>query len=256
MFLLTTLDLEENQLTGSLPADIGDSRNMRYLNLSRNQLKGPVNSLPRTLDELHLRQNQLTGTFSAVVGPLTSLRKIDLRGNSFSGTLEGVYSHQRLVEIRLSNNRFTGAFSPAHRTMYYREHLDIAHNKLREIRQLTEWEFWDTIQVSGNQFDFTDLLPNAGLIHRGLFSYAPQDSLVTRVTGNGTERMFSAADSAAGNTYPWYRNGNALNGANSASVRISIHEPVAEYYRKITNDMLPMSDAHQHGQVNRCHLCR
>ncbi len=240
LFLLTTLDLEGNQLTGSLPADIGDSRNMRYLNLSHNQLKGPVNALPRTLDELHLRQNQLIGAFSAVIGPITSLRKIDLRENAFSGTLEGVYSHQILVEIRLSNNQFTGAFSPPCRTMSYLEHLDIAHNKLHEIGQLTEWEFLDTVQVSGNQFDFTDLLPNAGLIHRGLFSYAPHDSLITRVTGNGIEVMFSVADSAAGNTCQWYRNGNALNGANSAFVRINIHdEPVAEYYCEITNDMLP-----------------
>ncbi len=236
---LTTLDLEGNQLTGTLPSDLGFSRNMRYLNLSDNQFTGQVSSLPITLDELHLRQNQLTGDFSLIIGPLTSLRKIDLRENAFSGTLGVIYSLQRLVDIRLSNNQFTGEFSPPHRTIYYLGYLDLANNDLHQIGALTEWAFLDTIDVSGNHLNFTDLLSNAGLINRDSFTYAPQDSLVTRVERTDAEVIFSVADSANGNIYQWYRDGDALDGANSASVRVDANEPVAEYYCEVTNDMLP-----------------
>lgn len=236
---LTILDLEGNQLTGNLPPDLGDSPNMRNLNLSDNQLTGQVNSLPITLDELHLRQNQLTGDFSSIIGPLKSLRKIDLRENAFSGTLEVLYGHQRLIDIRLSNNQFTGEFSPPRRTIYYLEYLDLSNNDLHQIGTLTEWAFLDTIDVSGNQLNFTDLLSNVGLINRDSFTYAPQDSLTTWVQRTDIEVVFSVADSADGNVYQWYRDGDALDGANSASVRVDANEPVAEYYCVVTNDMLP-----------------
>ncbi|MCY3595073.1 MAG: T9SS type A sorting domain-containing protein [Bacteroidetes bacterium] len=236
---LGTLDLEGNQLTGNVPFDLGISANMRILNLSDNLLTGEVNALPVTLDELHLRQNQLSGDFPSIIGPLTSLRKIDLRENAFSGTLEVIYGHQRLIDIRLSNNQFTGGFSPPRRTIYYLEYLDLANNDLHEIGALTEWAFLDTVDVSGNQLNFTDLLSNVGLINRDSFTYAPQDSLITWVQRTDAEVIFSVADSADGNVYQWYRDGNALDGANSVSIRVDANEPVAEYYCEVTNDMLP-----------------
>lgn len=236
---LGTLDLEGNQLTGNVPFDLGISANMRILNLSDNLLTGEVNALPVTLDELHLRQNQLSGDFPSIIVPLTSLRKIDLRKNAFSGTLEVIYGHQRLIDIRLSNNQFTGGFSPPRRTIYYLEYLDLANNDLHEFGALTEWAFLDTVDVSGNQLNFTDLLSNVGLINRDSFTYAPQDSLITWVQRTDAEVIFSVADSADGNVYQWYRDGNALDGANSVSIRVDTNEPVAEYYCEVTNDMLP-----------------
>ncbi len=236
---LTTLDLEGNQLTGTLPLDLGFSPNMRYLNLSDNQFTDQVSSLPITLDELHLRQNQLTGDFSSIIGPLTSLGKIDLRENAFTGTLEVIYGFQRLVDIRLSNNQFTGEFSLPRNAFVFTLYLDLTNNDLHHFGAVTGQVYMDTINVSRNQLDFTDLLPNAGLIHRDSFTYAPQDSLVTRVERTSAEVIFSVADSANGNVYQWYRDGNALDGANSAFVRVDANEPVAEYYCEVTNDMLP-----------------
>ena len=156
-----------------------------------------------------------------------------------SGTLEVIYGHQRLIDIRLSNNQFTGGFSPPGRTIYYLEYLDLANNDLHEVGALTEWAFLDTVDVSGNQLNFTDLLSNVGLINRDSFTYAPQDSLITWVQRTDAEVIFGVADSADGNVYQWYRDGNALDGANSVSLHVDPNEPVAEYYCEVTNDMLP-----------------
>ena len=239
MYFLTTLDLEGNELTGSLPPDLGSSSHLRLLNLSNNQLTGEVTQLPRSLDELHLRRNQLTGDFSSFIGSLTWLRKIDIRGNGFTGTLENMYGHQRLVEVRLSDNKLTGSFTPHRRAMYYLEILDLAGNRLDEITDLTEWTFLDTVNVSKNQLDFQDLVPSAGLADNSFFVYAPQDSLPTQVHRINSEVVFSVTDSAAGNEYRWFRNGEVISGADSISIRVDASESVARYYCEVTNSILP-----------------
>ena len=239
MFFLTTLDLEGNQLTGSPPPDLGSSSHLRLLNLSNNQLTGEVTRLPRTLDELYLRGNQLTGDFASIIGPLTWLRKIDIRGNAFTGTIESMYGHQRLVEVRLSDNKLTGSFMPHRRAMYYLEILDLAKNEFDEMTDLTEWAFLDTVDVSENRLDFQDLVPSAGLAGNGYFVYAPQDSLPTQVHRTNSEVVFSVADSAAGNEYRWFRNGEVISGADSESIRVDASESVARYYCEVTNNALP-----------------
>lgn len=239
MYFLTTLDLEGNGLTGSPPQDLGSSSHLRLLNLSNNQLTGEVAQLPRSLDELHLRENQLTGDFASIVESLTWLRKIDIRGNAFTGTLENMYGHQRLVEVRLSDNKLTGSFMPHRRAMYYLEILDLAKNKLDEMTDLTEWAFLDTVDVSENQLDFRDLVQSAGLADNSVFVYAPQDSLLTQVQRTELEVFFSVTDLADGNEYRWFRNGEVINGADSASFRVDANESVARYHCEVTNDALP-----------------
>ena len=239
MFFLTTLDLEGNQLTGSPPPDLGSSSHMRLLNLSNNQLTGEVTRLPRSLDELYLRGNQLTGDFASIIGPLTWLRKIDIRGNAFTGTLESMYGHQRLVEVRLSDNKLTGSFMPHRRAMYYLEILDLAKNEFDEMTDLTEWAFLDTVDVSENRLDFQDLVPSAGLADNSVFVYAPQDSIPTQVHRAGSEVVFSVTDSMDGNEYRWFRNGEVISGADSTSIRVDANESIARYYCEVTNDALP-----------------
>ena len=59
-----TLVLEDNQLTGSIPPEIGNLTNLTYLNLSNNQLSGSIPSEIgnlTNLTDLSLRNNQLTG---------------------------------------------------------------------------------------------------------------------------------------------------------------------------------------------------
>ncbi len=239
MYILTTLDLAGNGLTGSLPPDLGRSPNLRLLNLSNNQLTGEVTRLPRSLDELHLRGNQLTGDFASFIEPLSWLRKIDIRGNAFTGTLENMYGHQRLVEVRLSNNQLTGSFMPHRRAMYYLEILDLARNRFDEMTDLTEWAFLDTVDVSENQLDFLDLVQSARLESESFFVYAPQDSLPTQVQRTGSEVIFSVMDSADGNKYRWFRNGEIISGADSISIRVDANESVAKYYCEVTNSALP-----------------
>ena len=123
--------------------------------------------------------------------------------------------------------------------MYYLEILDLAKNKLDEMTDLTEWAFLDTVDVSGKPTDFRDLVQSAGLAVNSVFVYAPQDSLPTQVHRTGSEVVFSVTDSAGGNEYRWFRNGEVISGADSISILIDANESVARYYCEVTNDALP-----------------
>ena len=60
----TELDLYNNQLTGSIPPEIGNLTNLTYLNLGNNQLTGSIPSEIGNLTDLtrlYLYNNQLTG---------------------------------------------------------------------------------------------------------------------------------------------------------------------------------------------------
>ena len=79
-----SLDLGYNQLTGSIPPEIGNLTNLTYLNLRSNQLTG---SIPpeignlTNLTELWLKNNQLTGSIPPEIGNLTNLIKLILSYN-------------------------------------------------------------------------------------------------------------------------------------------------------------------------------
>ena len=82
------LDLSDNGLNGSLPAELGQLTHLEVLNLRENSLSG---SLPSelgkltNLKELDLRNNQLSGSLPPELGDLTNLRGLHLGGNQLSG---------------------------------------------------------------------------------------------------------------------------------------------------------------------------
>lgn len=79
------LDLSNNTLTGSLPAEIHNLSELRILNLSDNQFSGvpaEVGQL-RNLEILDLSNNKLTG-LPYELGNLTNLKRLNLRGNNYA----------------------------------------------------------------------------------------------------------------------------------------------------------------------------
>ena len=85
---VTRLDLSENQLSGTIPAEIGNLTSLTDLLLGRNQLSGtiPVEIGNLTsLDDLELHVNQLSGTIPAEIGNLPSLTTLSIGVNQLSG---------------------------------------------------------------------------------------------------------------------------------------------------------------------------
>ena len=82
---LQTLNLYENELWGGLPSELGNLTNLTYLNLGDNELSG---ALPRSLgnltnlQQLGLFDNKLSGSLPSSLGNLTTLQELWLKGNN------------------------------------------------------------------------------------------------------------------------------------------------------------------------------
>jgi hypothetical protein len=82
------LALSKNQLTGSIPPELGNLTNLFYLVLNNNQLSGPIPPELGNLAGLELlilSDNQLSGSIPPEVGNMTSLGWLYLHNNRLSG---------------------------------------------------------------------------------------------------------------------------------------------------------------------------
>ena len=106
---LQLLWLAKNQLTGPIPASLGNLIELQQLHLYGNDLTGPIPDLSKLtdLESLRLAGNQLTGPITGL-SSLTDLEYLTLPNNQLSGEITGLSSLTGLVELKLFNNQFTG----------------------------------------------------------------------------------------------------------------------------------------------------
>ena len=106
------LDLSNNDLTGSIPPELGGLANLRWLALHENKLKGAI---PRelyrlgNLEVLMLGSNKLTGTIPPELGGLANLRWLNLDKNKLKGAIpRELYRLANLEVLDLGRNKLTG----------------------------------------------------------------------------------------------------------------------------------------------------
>jgi len=107
------VDLSSNNLTGFLPSDgyLGLD-NLMYINLENNSVSGEIPaslfSHPH-LQYLHLSQNNFTGNFLLYPNASQRLRMIDISKNKLQGPIpKSISKLPGLEELDLSSNNFTG----------------------------------------------------------------------------------------------------------------------------------------------------
>ena len=109
---VTVLDLGFNDLTGPIPAELGDLSSLERLYLYSNQLTGPIPAELgdlSSLEQLYLYSNQLTGNIPAELGDLSSLTGLSLYGNQLTGPIPPELGDlSSLTGLSLSNNQLTG----------------------------------------------------------------------------------------------------------------------------------------------------
>eukprot|EP00475_Leptophrys_vorax_P020817 TRINITY_DN28564_c0_g1_i2.p1 TRINITY_DN28564_c0_g1~~TRINITY_DN28564_c0_g1_i2.p1 ORF type:complete len:539 (-),score=1.02 TRINITY_DN28564_c0_g1_i2:178-1794(-) len=113
---LATIDLSENQLAGSLPANaLGQMAAIQSLDLQGNRLSGWIPGVAfankPALTDLSLRDNKFQGVFPwAELFKATALESLRLEGNAFVGPiLEKALSKLRLQTLGLAGNYFSGS---------------------------------------------------------------------------------------------------------------------------------------------------
>jgi Leucine-rich repeat (LRR) protein/outer membrane protein assembly factor BamD (BamD/ComL family) len=110
---LQELSLKENQLSGSIPAELSKLKELRFLDLARNLLTGTIPSELgnlSALQDLGLWDNQLSGNIPVELGNLTALRSLGLHANRLTGTISAELGYLTKLEgLFLSGNQLTGS---------------------------------------------------------------------------------------------------------------------------------------------------
>ena len=106
------LDLHHNELSGSIPAALGNLSNLEYLALRANELSGPIPAALGNLSKLatlDIYLNELSGSIPAELGNLSKLEHLGLSYNELSGSIPAALGNlDNLQFLYLSRNNLTG----------------------------------------------------------------------------------------------------------------------------------------------------
>ncbi len=128
------LDHPRNDLTGSIPAELGNLTNLMQLKLSRSSLTGNIPTELKNLtnlEQLLLDGNSLTGNIPTWLESLTSLKRLHLSNNRLSGEIPTELKHlTNLEQLSLDGNSLTGNIPTELEDLTNLEHLDLKSNRL------------------------------------------------------------------------------------------------------------------------------
>ena len=150
--------MDENQLSGSIPSQLGNLGNLESLSLYSNQLTG---SIPTTLGNLtklewlNLSENKLNGVIPSQLGTLSGLQALVLYSNHLSGSIPvSIGALGNLVDFLVTGNQLEGSVPSALCPVTW-----YAYNRIADSDGCTSW--WDseypnseeTQTVAPSQFD-------------------------------------------------------------------------------------------------------
>ena len=128
------ISLFYNQLTGTLPLELGDLSHLQVVELWVNQLRGPIPAELGNLSELislDLSSNQLTDPFPAQLGSLTKLRNLSLAHNEFGGAIPSILSEMKSLDtLNLSYNQLSDPIPEELGNLAHLTRLYLSHNRL------------------------------------------------------------------------------------------------------------------------------
>ncbi len=131
---VVSLNLEDNQLRGTIPPELGRLSNLTELRLYDNWLSGTIpTELGKltNLEVLSLDINQLSGTIPTELGNLSNLEELWLGGNQLSGTIPPELGNlSNLTLLLLNHNQLSGMIPPELGNLSNLEVLGLAANQL------------------------------------------------------------------------------------------------------------------------------
>ncbi len=131
---LRRLLLYGNELSGTIPPELGKLSTVTRISLSSNNLAGPLpaelGALAR-LDTLILHSNELSGPIPREFANMASLENANLALNSISGPVPPeIGGMTRLKRLTFSGNQLTGTIPPELGTLRSIESLSLSRNNL------------------------------------------------------------------------------------------------------------------------------
>ncbi|KAM1862343.1 hypothetical protein ACFX14_002821 [Malus domestica] len=153
---LTYLEMENNNLTGSIPPELGDCRKLALLNLAQNQLSG---ALPvklgnlSSLEVLRLQSNNLSGAIPFQITQLPKLSILNISWNSLNGSIPpSVSNMQNLINMNLQGNKLSGSIPVGIASMDSLMELQLGENQLSGDIPIMPMSLQIALNLSSNLF--------------------------------------------------------------------------------------------------------
>ncbi|MYC14275.1 MAG: hypothetical protein F4Y39_11165 [Gemmatimonadetes bacterium] len=154
---VTSLDLRDNNLMGTIPKELGNLTNLRYLNFYANQLSGEIpvelGNLSK-LKSLDFWGNELSGEIPVELGNLSNLEYLRLSENKLSGKIPVELGNSSNLEyLSLGYNELSGEIPVELGNLTNLEHLELGANPLggeipKELANLTNLTY---LRLSSNE---------------------------------------------------------------------------------------------------------
>ncbi len=131
---VTELQLNANNLDGTIPTSIGDLTQLTDFEATDNLLSGSIPTTISTLTSLQnlfIQNNLLTGSIPTQVGDLTSLVEFKAYNNQLSGSIPSEIGNLlNLVDVELRQNQLTGSIPPELGDCVSLQELELQRNML------------------------------------------------------------------------------------------------------------------------------
>jgi Leucine-rich repeat (LRR) protein len=158
---LTELQLQTNSLTGKLPSEFSDLIKLTDLRLNNNQLSGtiPVGIGDFAgLKTLYLNNNQFSGSFPTELGDLSQLTYLSINSNQLSGVIPPEIGNLTLLKtLNLNMNQLSGNLPSEIGLLSSLQYLYLSNNLLSGTLPTTIGDLTSAknINLSGNNFEGT-----------------------------------------------------------------------------------------------------
>ncbi|TQD70469.1 hypothetical protein C1H46_043996 [Malus baccata] len=126
-------DVRGNNLTGTIPDNIGNCTSFEILDISYNQITGeiPYNIGFLQVATLSLQGNRLTGKIPEVIGLMQALAVLDLSENELVGPIPPIFGNLSYTgKLYLHGNKLTGSIPSELGNMSKLSYLQLNDNKL------------------------------------------------------------------------------------------------------------------------------
>ncbi len=206
-----------NSINGALPPEIGNLTELRVLSFEINNFTGEIPPSYSNLTKLRglwLYNNQLSGNVPEFINTFTNLVFCDISQNSLSGTLPDFTGLSKLTYLKIDNNHFV----PNDFSDQFNDYLNLENS-------------WSNSSYYSPQFTLD--------VEEELSGVEGDDITLTLTDIPDTNRIEQNKFTA--NAYQWFKDNIAITGAieNSYTITNSQISDSGIYYCEITNPDIP-----------------